>query len=90
MPSISVILSRKNLWRQGIWKSMSEQQADTMGAAIIRLEAALERLDRAVEARRAAAPPGEGDMVPKAAVAALATQLDATIAKLRANLGNEG
>ncbi len=90
MPSISVILSRKNLWRQGIWKSMSEQQADTMGAAMIRLEAALKRLDRAVEARRAAAPPGEGDMVPKAAVAVLATRLDATIAKLRANLGDEG
>jgi hypothetical protein len=29
-------------------------------------------------------------MVPKAAVAALATRLDATIAKLRANLGDEG
>ena len=65
---------------------MSEQQADTMGAAMIRLEAALERLDRAVEARRAATPAVEGGMVPKAAVAALATRLDATIAKLRANL----
>jgi len=69
---------------------MSEQQADTVGAAMIRLEAALERLDRAVEARRAATPPIEGDMVPQAAVAALATRLDATIAKLRANLGDEG
>jgi len=62
---------------------MSEQQADTMGAAMIRLEAALDRLSRAVEARTAATPPNEGDMVPKAAVAALATRLDATIAKLR-------
>ncbi len=62
---------------------MSEQQADTMGAAMIRLEAALDRLSRAVEARRAATQPIEGDMVPKAAVAALATRLDATIAKLR-------
>ena len=69
---------------------MSEQQADTIGAAMIRLEAAMERLDRAVEARRAAGPVIEGDMVPKAAVAALATRLDATIAKLRANLGDEG
>ena len=62
---------------------MSEQQADTMGAAMIRLEAALDRLSRAVEARRAAAPPIEGDMVPKAALAALANRLDATVAKLR-------
>ena len=65
---------------------MSEQQSDIMGAAMVRLEAALDRLSRAVEARRAATPPIEGDMVPKAAVAALATRLDATIAKLRANL----
>jgi dihydroxyacetone kinase DhaKLM complex PTS-EIIA-like component DhaM len=65
---------------------MSEQQADTMGAAMIRLEAALDRLDRAVEARRAAAPPIEGDMVPKAAVAALASRLDQTIARLRTSL----
>lgn len=62
---------------------MSEQQADTMGAAMVRLEAALDRLSRAVEARRAAAPPIEGDMVPKAALAALANRLDATVAKLR-------
>ncbi len=65
---------------------MSEQQADTMGAAMIRLEAAMDRLDRAVEARRAAAPPIEGDMVPKAAVAALASRLDKTIARLRTSL----
>jgi dihydroxyacetone kinase DhaKLM complex PTS-EIIA-like component DhaM len=65
---------------------MSEQQADTMGAAMVRLEAALDRLDRAVEARRAAAPPVEGDMVPKAAVAALASRLDQTIARLRTSL----
>ena len=65
---------------------MSEQQADTMDAAMIRLEAARDRLDRAVEARRAAAPPIEGDMVPKAAVAALASRLDQTIARLRTSL----
>ena len=69
---------------------MSEQQADTMGAAMIRLEAALDRLGRAVEARRAATPPIEGDMVQKAAVAALAARLDATIAQLRSNLDEAG
>ena len=62
---------------------MSEGQSETIGSAMIRLEAALDRLGRAVEARRAASPPIEGDMVPKAAVAALAARLDATIAKLR-------
>jgi hypothetical protein len=62
---------------------MSEGQSETIGSAMIRLEAALDRLGRAVEARRAATPPIEGDMVPKAAVAALANRLDATIAKLR-------
>jgi len=62
---------------------MSEGQSETIGSAMIRLEAALDRLGRAVEARRAATPPIEGDMVPKAAVAALAARLDATIAKLR-------
>ncbi|NBS44263.1 MAG: hypothetical protein EBT34_11150 [Acetobacteraceae bacterium] len=43
-------------------------------------------MDRAVEMRRAATPPMEGDMVPKAAVAALASRLDETIARLRSNL----
>ena len=62
---------------------MSEGQSETIGSAMIRLEAALDRLGRAVEARRAAAPPIEGDMVPKGAVAALANRLDATIARLR-------
>jgi hypothetical protein len=62
---------------------MSEGQSDKIGSVMMRLEAALDRLGRAVEARRAATPPIEGDMVPKAAVAALATRLDATIAKLR-------
>jgi len=62
---------------------MSEGQSDAIAAAMMRLEAALDRLGRAVEARRAATPPIEGDMVPKAAVAALANRLDATIARLR-------
>jgi hypothetical protein len=69
---------------------MSEGQSDTIASAMMRLEAALDRLGRAVEARRAATPPIEGDMVPKAAVAALATRLDTTIARLRANLGDQG
>jgi hypothetical protein len=69
---------------------MSEGQSDTIASAMMRLEAALDRLGRAVEARRAATPPIEGDMVPKAAVAALATRLDATIARLRANLEDQG
>jgi hypothetical protein len=69
---------------------MSEGQSDTIASAMMRLEAALDRLGRAVEARRAATPPIEGDMVPKAAVAALATRLDTTIARLRANLEDQG
>lgn len=69
---------------------MSEGQSYTIGLAMMRLEAALDRLGHAVEARRAATPPIEGDMVPKAAVAALATRLDTTIARLRANLEDQG
>jgi hypothetical protein len=69
---------------------MSEGQSETIASAMMRLEAALDRLGRAVEARRAATPPIEGDMVPKAAVAALATRLDATIAQLRSNLDEAG
>ena len=69
---------------------MSEGQSDTIGSAMMRLEAALDRLGHAVEARRAATPPIEGDMVPKAAVAALATRLDTTIVRLRANLEDQG
>jgi hypothetical protein len=69
---------------------MSEGQSDTIASAMMRLEAALDRLGRAVEARRAATPPIEGDMVPKAAIAALATRLDTTIARLRANLEDQG
>lgn len=69
---------------------MSEGQSETIASAMMRLEAALDRLGRAVEARRAATPPIEGDMVPKAAVAALAARLDATIAQLRSNLEDQG
>ena len=69
---------------------MSEGQSDTIGAAMARLEAALDRLGRVVDARRSQAPLTEDDMVPKAAVAALAARLDATIAQLRANLDEAG
>lgn len=69
---------------------MSEGQSNAIAAAMVRLEAALDRLDRAVEANRSRAPLTEGDMVPKAAVAALATRLDATIARLRSNLDEAG
>ena len=69
---------------------MSEGQSDTIASAMMRLEAALDRLGHAVEACRAATPLIEGDRVPKAAVAALATRLDATIARLRANLEDQG
>ena len=69
---------------------MNEGQSDTIGSAMMRLEAALDRLGHAMEARRAATPPIEGDMVPKAALAALAARLDTTIARLRANLEDQG
>ena len=69
---------------------MSEGQSNAIAAAMLRLEAALDRLDRAVEMRRSATPALEGDMVPKAAVAALASRLDATIARLRSNLDEAG
>jgi len=69
---------------------MSEGQSNAIAAAMVRLEAALDRLDRVVEMRRAATPAMEGDMVPKAAVAALASRLDATIARLRSNLDEAG
>ena len=69
---------------------MSEGQSNAIAAAMVRLEAALDRLSRAVDTRRAATPAMEGDMVPKAAVAALASRLDATIARLRSNLDEAG
>ncbi len=69
---------------------MSEQNGDPVIQAMARLEAAVDRLGRAVEQRKAIPPVAEGDAVPKAAVAALARRLDETIARLRDTLGEEG
>ena len=69
---------------------MSEQNGDPVTEALARLEAAVDRLGRAVERRKTMPLPSEGDVVPKAAVAALAQRLDETIARLRDTLGEEG
>jgi hypothetical protein len=67
-----------------------------------RLEAALERLALALEARLAAPPPAaQGaaggaaggaaeDMVPRAEVAVLSARLDAALERLRALMGEDG
>lgn len=69
---------------------MSEQNGDAVSEAMARLEAAVERLGRAVEHRKAISHTTEGEAVPKAAVEALARRLDETIARLRETLGEEG
>lgn len=58
-------------------------EPDVTLAAAERLEAAVERLARALEAMR---PPPRGDMVPRAELAALAARLEETLARLRAAL----
>lgn len=63
---------------------------DPVAAAAARLEAAVERLSRAAAARPAATADGAPAGVDPAAVAALAERLDATIARLRGVLGEEG
>lgn len=75
---------------------MSEQggSADPVAEAAARLEAAVERLAEALGtafAGRRAGEEGaaEGDMVPRAEVAALADRLDATVARLRGALAEE-
>jgi len=60
-----------------------------------RLEAALERLAAALEARLAAPPPAAAmaateDMVSRAEVAALSARLDAALERLRALMGEDG
>lgn len=70
---------------------MSDSNADPVAQAAARLEAAVERLaEIAARAPRPAADgSGGGDGVPRAAVAAIADKLDATVARLRAALGEE-
>ncbi len=75
---------------------MSEQggSADPVAEAAARLEAAVERLAEALGTAFAARRAGEegaaeGDMVPRAEVAALADRLDATVARLRGALAEE-
>ncbi|WP_244458748.1 hypothetical protein [Roseomonas fluvialis] len=58
-----------------------------MTEATARLEAAVERLSRALAARPAPAATGEG--ADREAVAALAARLDDTIARLRGVLGED-
>ncbi len=66
---------------------MSDSARDPVGAAAARLEAAVERLSEAFA--RARPPASEGDMVPRAEVAAMAERLEATIARLRGALAEE-
>lgn len=70
---------------------MSEAR-DPVAEATERLEAAVARLGRAVVERRApvAEPADAAPGADPAAIAALAARLDATIAKLRGVLGEEG
>lgn len=68
---------------------MSEA-VDPVAAATTRLEAAVQRLSRAAVNRPASLAPDGAAGVDRAAVAALAARLDATIARLRGVLGEEG
>ncbi len=63
---------------------MSNSATDPMMQAAARLEAAVEHLATAVSRSRAAA-----DSVPRAEVAALATRLEATMARLKAALRDQ-
>jgi hypothetical protein len=68
---------------------MNDAQVDPVTEATARLEAAVERLSRALANRPAPAPAAEGDGAARDAVAALAARLDETIARLRGVLGEE-
>jgi hypothetical protein len=70
---------------------MSNAAGDAVTEAAARLEAAVERLSRAVANRPAPEPaPADGATgADRVAVAALAARLDETIAKLRGVLGEE-
>jgi hypothetical protein len=70
---------------------MNDAEGDPVADATARLEAAVERLSRALASRPAPAPAteGEGTGADREAVAALAARLDDTIARLRGVLGEE-
>jgi hypothetical protein len=67
---------------------MSDRGLDPVAEAAMRLEAAVERLAEIAARPRPPQPSAEGG-VPRAAVAAIADKLDATVARLRAALGEE-
>jgi hypothetical protein len=70
---------------------MNDAEGDPVADATARLEAAVERLSRALASRPAPAPAteGVGTGADREAVAALAARLDDTIARLRGVLGEE-
>ena len=66
---------------------MSESSKDPVAMAAARLESAVDRLIATLSRPRP--PVDDGDMVPRAEVAAMAERLDATIARLRLALAEE-
>jgi hypothetical protein len=68
---------------------MSEGAADPVVQATARLEAAVERLIQALD-RALDGPRPDADTVPRSEVAAMAERLDATIARLRLALAEDG
>jgi len=73
------------------FKALMSEAVDPVAEATLRLEAAVERLTRAANARPPAPQRAEDGApgVDPAAVAALAARLDETIARLRGVLGEE-
>jgi len=87
---------RKSSWQNGgFGRAVSGMRedlggSDPTGRALSRLEAAVERLaEAAAKPRLDTITTESGEMVPRAAVAAIADRLDETIARLRAALGEE-
>jgi hypothetical protein len=68
--------------------AMTEQRADPVAAAAMRLEAAVTALAAALT-RRPSMAEADGELVPRAAVAAMAERLDATLVRLRHVLADE-
>lgn len=71
---------------------MSDAGVDPVSEAAARLEAAVDRLSRAMANRPATAAAADGGPAgaDREAVAALAARLDETIARLRGVLGEDG